>query len=142
MKFLPFDQDRHNEDVVRRLRDLERAAGKNQRPGYEELAIFSAYDTPVVPSSYTLLPPWPVRRGGQVVAVLMTAGVAASGSSTFQLRQNGTVIGSTLTFPASTNIAALYAGDVRVPGGVGLVLEPLTIGAGLKGFGAIVVMKG
>ena len=142
MIHLPRTQERINVSTRDRLRSVERKSVGDQRPQEEELAVYSA-QTPTVPTVWSALPGYPVRRGGQVVGVVCSAGTAGAGSSTFKVRQNGTVIGSTLTFPASTTApTTLYLGDIRVPGGVLLHLEPVTIGSGLLGFTAVIVMKG
>lgn len=143
MKHLPFDPDRHTIDLARRIKNLERAAGDNARPQTEEWAVFN-WDAPTVPASYAALSGWPVRLGGQLVTVIMSAGTAGSGSSTFKVRVNGTQVGSTITFPASTTApTAVYIGSsVRVAPGSLLHFEPVTVGSGLLGFTANVVLKG
>lgn len=128
--------------TVRRVENQERATNKPERSKTIELASFN-WDTPTVPASYASLTPWPVMYGGQATEVRCSAGTAASTSTTFKVRVNGTQVGSTLTFPASTTApTALYLGNVRIPAGTNLHLEPTAIGTGLLGFIAVVVMKG
>jgi hypothetical protein len=138
MKHLPRTQETVNRQLRDRVRNLERASGGNQRPTEEELAVFShAGDV-----TATVSPPYFVRKGGQIVALTIAVGTQASGSSTFKVAVNGTQVGSTVTFPASTSTAALHIGDVRVANGSRLTLEAATVGAGLADLGATIVMKG
>lgn len=143
MKLLPFDQDRFNAKIAAAIRQLQRTTAGNERPSIEEWAEFN-WDTPTVPSSYAAITGYPVRIGGQITTVVMSAGTAASGSSTFKVRVDGTQVGNTLTFPASTTApTALWLGaSVRVAAGSLIHVEPVTIGTGLLGFFARVVMKG
>lgn len=127
--------------TVRRVENQERGTNKPARSKTIELATFN-WDTPTVPTSYAALSGWPVILGGQVTEVRCTAGTAASGSSTFKVRVNGTQVGSTLTFPASTTNTTLYLGNVRVSAGTLLHVEPVTIGSGLLGFTVVLPMKG
>lgn len=136
----PLDEGTAHRSHARRLENRERATVKPDRPKVLEVATFN-WDTPTVPSSYAALTPWPVILGGQVVELRCSAGTAASGSSTFKVRVNGTQVGSTMTFPASTTATTLYLGSVRVPPGANLHVEPVTIGTGLLGFVVVVVMK-
>lgn len=141
MNHLPRSQETINVQNRDRVRVLERKSGGNHRPQTIELASFN-WDFPAVPTSYAALSGWPVILGGQVTEVRCTAGTAASGASTFKVRVNGTQVGSTLTFPAATTNTTLYLGNVRVPAGTLLHLEPVTIGTGLLGFTGVVAMKG
>ena len=125
----------------RRLENQERASTKPGRSKIEEWASWN-WDTPTVPSSYAAVSTWPVRVGGQVVAVHCSAGTAGSTSTTFKVRVNGTQVGSTLTFPASTTNTTLYLGNVRVAPGTVMVVELTAVGTGLLGFTVNVVMKG
>lgn len=137
MKFLPFDQDRHNEDVVRRLRDIERAAGKNQRPITEEVVDFCVVGDMAVSTSS----PTRVRTGGQIVAVNFDSDAAGTGSTEFDVFVDGSAVGSSVTVTSSTTKDTYYIGDVRVPKGSQLQVDITAAGMHV---GAViqVVMKG
>ena len=136
----PLDEGAAHRSHARRLENQERATVKPGRAKVQELASFN-WDTVAVPSSWAALSGWPTILGGQVVEVRCTAGTAGSTDTTFKVRVNGTQVGSTMTFPASTTNTTLYLGSVRVPPGAVLHVEPVTVGTGLLGFTVVVVMK-
>lgn len=123
---------------AQRIQDQERKTKTPARSSDEEIVPFSyagAVDAAVSP-------PYTVRKGGQIVAVNIAAGTAASGSSTFKVRVNGTQVGSTLTLPSSSTSLNDYLGNVRVSAGSLLTFESATVGSGLADLGVVIVMKG
>lgn len=138
MKHLPVDQSTVNKDHRDRIRNLERGTPGNDRPQREEVIDFPFAGTVAAEISV----PRMVRWGGQVVAVMIAAGTAASGSSTFRIRVNGTITGSTITLNASATSTIGYIGDHRIANGSLLTFEVVTAGTGLEDLCGSVVMKG
>lgn len=134
----PVDQTSVNRDHRDRLRNQERRNPGNERPQQEEIAQFS-HDGAV---TATISPPYRVRNGGQIIAVNIDAITAGSSASTFRVRHDGNIIGSTVTLPAGSLQTTGYIGDYRIPNRSRLQIEPVTVGSGLADVGAQIVMKG
>lgn len=89
----------------------------------------------------------PVQRGGYVHRIYLTATTEASTSSTFRLLVDGVQIGTDFTLPASEG-ATPYEIDlaafenVYVQRGSGVRLQSVTVGTGLEGVVAGVVLRG
>lgn len=140
MKFLPFDQDRHNVEILRRVKRVERATAKAERPQTEEIAPFSAGGSVSVTASGDE-PQWRVRTGGQIVNVSAHLKTAGSSSTVVTFYRNGVSIG-TVTLAASATDALAYLGSYRAKNGDLISARITTAGTGAKGLSAFVVMKG
>lgn len=124
--------------ILHRLEDLERKTKKAQRPKDEEIIPIANSGAMAVGVST----PYPARKGGQVVSVVLLADDVASGSSTFKLQKNGTLVGNTLTLPSGASSAVTYPGSIRFAPGDIVNLECLTAGTGLGNVGGHIALKG
>lgn len=140
MKFLPFDQDRFNRDAAQRIKQLERDAGRNERPGRTETAYFSQSGALALTASDDA-PEWDVDEGGQIVRVVARLKVAGSSSSVFTIYLNGASIG-TITLTSSTTRASAYLGNYRARDGDSLSVRCTTAGTGAKSASIKIRMKG
>lgn len=137
MKFLPFDQDRHNLEVARAIRQLQRATDKADRPTTEEIIDFCVVGDMEVATSN----PCRVRTGGQIVAVNFDSDDVGTGDTEFDVWVAGAAVGSTVTVPDTTEHDSYYIGDVRVPAGTWMQID-LTQAGMHPGAVIQVVMKG
>ena len=139
MKHLPRTQETVNVNLRDRVRNLERGRPANPRPQTQEIIPIANSGAMTTGRSS----PYPVRIGGQVVAIVITARCTTTGSSTFRLRVNGTLTGNTITLPSGTNPSVTgYAGNIRVAAGTVLDLECLTADAALADLGGHIALKG
>lgn len=140
MKFLPFDQDRHNVNILQRVKRLERATSQGDRPQTYEISPASQYGAVAV-TALTDTPEWDVWTGGQIVAVVLRLRTAGSSSTVATYYVNGSSIG-TVTLASSATRGVEYLGNVRCKAGDGLAVVVTTAGTGAKGLSAFVRMKG
>lgn len=138
MKHLPVDQTSVNRGHRDRIRNLERGTPGNDRPQREEVIDFPFGGAVVAQVSV----PRMVRWGGQVVGVMVAAGTAGSTTSTFRIKVNGSVIGSSFTLASSATSTVGYIGDQRVANGSLMSVEIVTAGTSLADVCVSPVMKG
>lgn len=123
-----------------RVHDLERTTNKPGRSKLEELVPISSSGIVEVQVSS----PYPLRRGGQLVAVLLYVPIGAepTDDSTFQVRINNVAVGNVITLAAGEASVNEYVGNVRGVAGDGVSLEVLTAAADLADLGGHMVFKG
>lgn len=139
-KYLPHTDEQAIADLVTRVRELERHAGRNARPQTVEIAPFSG-DGPVAVTPAGDEPQWNVYVGGQIVSVSAHLKTAGSSDTVITFYLNGVSIG-TITLASSETDKVAYLGDHRAKNGDKISSRITTAGTGAKGPSAFVVMKG
>lgn len=114
------DQDNAWRSLVRRLEKLERKTKTPERSKHEEIAYFSVVGDMEVRTSGK----YPVRVGGQIVAVETTVTGAGTSDTEFDILLNGSALGSGVVIDdAETTGQSDYLGDYRAPAGSTLQLD-------------------
>jgi hypothetical protein len=140
VKFLPFDQDRHNVNILQRVKRLERATEQGERPQTYEISPASQYGAVAV-TTLADTPEWDVWTGGQLVAIILRLRTGGSSNTVATYFVIGSSIG-TVTLASTETRQVAYLGDYRVKNGDGISVVITTAGTGAKGLSAFVRMKG